>query len=123
LIHYTIPWPPHSGNHQHGFNSKSKKIFKKPQQTKWANDVILLSKSPSFEIKKNTFIRLHCFYFPPDKRKRDMDNAMKPVRDVLSKILDVDDKNFFLVEYGPPVIDKENPRIEIDVEIFNIGIK
>jgi Holliday junction resolvase RusA-like endonuclease len=115
-LRYSIPWPPDSGNHKNA-RGKYGQIYTKKRMTRWAQDAILVSPAPSFAIPPDAKIKLFCRYFPKDKRKRDTDNAMKPVRDLLEKILGVNDRRFLVYDMDLPSPDKENPRIEVEVEI------
>lgn len=76
----TLPWPP-SGNHQHGRNNKTGKTYLNDRARKYRTDVGWLAKCiDTFGLRR---IALHIHAFPPDSRRRDLDNACKSAVDAL----------------------------------------
>jgi len=64
-------------------------------------------------IKKGVELILYIYY--PDKKRRDADNAMKIVFDALKQIVFEDDSQ--VMHYSVyKRVDKQNPRVDIDVQ-------
>ena len=82
-MNFTIPYPPTSGNHQHGANGAQK--FTTPEIRAWRENV---AKVMRFEIGQQRFengrYRVSLLVAAPDARKRDLDNVAKVVLDAIS---------------------------------------
>ena len=83
-MNFTLPWPP-TVNHYYTV-ARGRKILS-TKGRKYKEDGVLLaviaSSEMDYKILKgpiSVFIRA----YPPDKRKRDLDNLLKPVLDVLT---------------------------------------
>lgn len=66
------------------------------------------------EAGKKVILRMWMFW--PDKRRRDQDNAIKLIQDALNGILWDDDRQVLprVMDFS---VDRENPRVEIEVEV------
>lgn len=63
-------------------------------------------------------LMLHAKCFFPDRRKRDAGNYRKLVTDCLSGIAYTDDSQLVSETWEKVAIDRENPRIEIELSAF-----
>ena len=66
---------------------------------------------------KDRKIILRMWVWFPDKRKRDSDNILKILQDSLTGIMWLDDRQVLprVMDVG---VDKENPRVELNVEVM-----
>lgn len=63
-------------------------------------------------------VNLKCEFYVPDKRKRDIANYIEAIQDVLVKYEVIKDDNYNIItslDGTRMYIDKENPRIEIEI--------
>ncbi len=74
----TLPWPPLSGNHQHGQNS-GRRFLRREIRVYRAEVWSILAQTPRLEPPVALEIVLH----PPDKRRRDADNVLKVLMDAI----------------------------------------
>lgn len=81
-------------------------------------DYIIQAKQQWKEAPLDTRIRLKMALWFKDKRKRDIDNYNKLVLDALSGIVYVDDELIYEIEITKGIC-KDNPRVEIEVEVIN----
>ena len=81
-INLTLPYPP-SVNHYYGNRTNGGKYIKpKGQQFRRAvNNIVLLNVSNK---KLDQLLKLTLSVYPPDKRKRDIDNILKALLDSLT---------------------------------------
>ena len=81
-INLTLPYPP-SVNHYYGNRTNGGKYIKsKGQQFRSAvNNIVLLNGSDK---KLDQLLKLTLSVYPPDKRKRDIDNILKALLDSLT---------------------------------------
>ena len=81
-INLTLPYPP-SVNHYYGNRTNGGKYIKpKGQQFRRAvNNIVLLNGSNQ---KLDQLLKLTLSVYPPDKRKRDIDNILKALLDSLT---------------------------------------
>lgn len=63
-------------------------------------------------------IIMNLWVFWPDNRRRDMHNLHKLIADAFEKIL-YDDDRYLLMRDMDFIIDKDNPRIIIELEVYN----
>lgn len=119
IVRFCVSYPPRTGNTQHktGRNPKTGRRFKylDPLLLRWRDEVAadVLRARVYFGAKPvGVVIR----YFMPDEIRRDMDNAQKVLSDALEKASAFfnDSQIKFRVEEHCG-IDRENPRIEIDM--------
>ncbi len=77
-----IPFPYATGNHYKSFNFKTKRVYvtKQAQAYRMAVKCEVLKKSERFD----GYVDVDMVIFPPDKRKRDIDNICKVVWDALT---------------------------------------
>jgi crossover junction endodeoxyribonuclease RusA len=57
--------------------------------------------------------------YPPDKRRRDLDNILKCVNDALTHLKAIEDDSLIrraVQEWGE--IDRENPRVEVTIKPY-----
>lgn len=74
-----LPWPP-SGNHQHG-RAKTGRTYLTAATKYYRRDVGWLAKCvDTFGTRR---IALHITVYPPDARRRDLDNLIKSAQDAL----------------------------------------
>lgn len=78
-----LPWPP-SVNHYWGTRDVVRYIS--PRARAWLDEAIILLRAvkPGREPLKQP-VALFLIAYPPDRRKRDMDNILKPILDALVK--------------------------------------
>jgi len=74
----TLPWPPRSGNHQHG--QRSGKRYLTPDVRAYRAEVWALLARVS---RPEGRVGLRFTLYPPDRRARDGDNVLKVVMDAL----------------------------------------
>jgi len=61
-------------------------------------------------------VRLRYWTFWPDRRRRDGSNLLKPLLDALEGVLYLDDA-FVLPQAVAYAVDRQNPRLELELEI------
>lgn len=115
-IRYSLPLPP-SINHYYVTTRQGQRVPSK--QTKdWmrtAQAIIALAVCASgwkFSLAPKLVMRIWVFW--PDKRRRDMNNLHKPLCDAPEGIVYHDDKCVLVwdMDYS---VDKENPRVEVEI--------
>lgn len=109
----TLPFPP-SVNGLFGGGSKQKRFPSKAYK-KW------LSECPELPKTNYKLVRLHYKYYFPDNRERDTENYIKAVSDFLVKqnVIENDSWKHIIDNRQTPMgIDKNNPRVEIDIEVL-----
>ena len=62
-------------------------------------------------------VKITCVFSLPDKRRRDLDNLMKAVKDALNDIVWQDDCQVQMID-AQKVVNKDNPGVTILVEII-----
>ena len=71
-----------------------------------------------YELCIDYAINLKCTFYLPDNRKRDLTNYLEAVQDILVKYKIIKDdcwKIVYSVDGSRIKIDKENPRVEIEI--------
>jgi crossover junction endodeoxyribonuclease RusA len=82
-IHATLPWPP-SVNHY--WKSSGKRRYISPQARQWLEEALwLLTKARDTRPTIQGEVAVSITVYPPDRRKRDLDNLLKPILDALAK--------------------------------------
>lgn len=86
-MNFTIPFPPHSGNHQHG--ARGAQRFMSPEMRSWRRAVQRKideeRKAYGGEYRlENGRYRVDMIVAVPDARRRDLDNVAKVVLDAIS---------------------------------------
>ena len=86
-MNFVIPFPPHSGNHQHG--ARGAQRFMSPEMRTWRNAVQRKideeRKAYGGEYRlENGRYRVVMIVAVPDARRRDLDNVAKVVLDAVS---------------------------------------
>ena len=76
----TLPWPP-SVNHY--WIRKGKGYCISPKGIKFRREVYYLSREAKININSKNRLFIEIDAFPPDKRKRDLDNLLKSLLDAL----------------------------------------
>jgi len=77
---------------------------------------------PKLDVPINEEINLKCIYYMPTRRKCDLNNLLEATTDILTHYNFLEDDNYTIVKShdGSRVFyDKENPRVEIEVEYYN----
>jgi Holliday junction resolvase RusA-like endonuclease len=87
----TLPYPPRSGNHQHGHRGKA--VFLQPEVIQWRAEVRAIGDLQLGRKWKPLYGPLRAMYVItyPDKRKRDRGNVEKVVDDALQPWAIIDD--------------------------------
>lgn len=80
LVKIILPWPP-SINHY--WRRNGARYFVSAKGNKYRNDVILLSVQHRGNFSKESKLIVSIEAYPPDKRKRDLDNILKSLLDSL----------------------------------------
>lgn len=100
-----------TGNHATGYNRRTGKFYPRKCLVRYREDVRLLTPIVSFEKKGKIF--LNVTVFAPNGRV-DCDNIWKVCGDAVARAWGVNDARFNFKSLLKE-IDKENPRIEIEV--------
>ncbi len=77
-----LPWPPTVNNYYKVARSGHKYLDKSVRAYREAVETAISEQSPGLTITDRIFLEVHLF--PPDKRKRDLDNYMKGLLDALT---------------------------------------
>lgn len=77
-----LPYPP-SGNHRNGFDGK--RTFRRDSTTKYFRAVAYTLLAQSYPKGLCARLSVTCTVHPPDRRKRDLDNAWKAAGDALTE--------------------------------------
>lgn len=104
MIMISLPYPP-SGNHMWKHTTKGKHYLTTKARDYYA-DVGMATYHQQAVIGIDQPMRVQCLLYPPDKRRRDMDNAWKVIADSLTKSgVWVDDSliRSLLIEWMDPV--------------------
>ena len=88
-VEFTVPWPP-SINDYYG-HGKNHQVFLKPRAKKYLEYTPWVIRSQCKE-KFNKRVKITKTWCPPDKRRRDEDNHLKALNDVLTKSGIIKDK-------------------------------
>lgn len=113
LYNITLPFPP-SVNSAYG-QAKGQKRFKSAQYTRWLLSCPAVKDRP--QISEPCSIELR--FYLPDSRLRDCDNYTKVTIDFLVSNQILEDDNYKIVRQVTSIfkgIDKENPRVEVDIK-------
>lgn len=99
---FEIPWPPSILNP----NRKSHWASKARSAKKYKNDCRMMAKLASVKHRAHGDITINIFFYPPDKRRRDQDNAIASLKhglDGIAQALGVDDYRFRIYPFwmGP----------------------
>lgn len=85
-----LPWPP-SGNHCHRSTSSGRR-YSTARYRAWRTAAVALARATGVRVPGHYRILVECH--PPDRRRRDLDNAYKPVSDALEEAGVVEDDAF-----------------------------
>ena len=83
MMMISLPYPP-SGNHMWKHTNKGKHYLTTKARDYYA-DVGMATYHQKAVIGIDQPMRVQCLLYPPDKRRRDMDNAWKVIADSLTK--------------------------------------
>ena len=83
-----LPWPP-TVNHYYTVARGRKILAEKGRQYKEDCQILIASQRPQKAAGARVSVTIHAH--PPDERKRDLDNLLKPVLDVLTESQLIDD--------------------------------
>lgn len=110
----TLPYPP-SVNHYWGMRGKIRFLTAKAK--KFRQEVVRIVEELGLDNDIDSSLRLEMKVYPPDRRKRDVDNTIKPVLDALEHAnLYTNDVNVTTIEVTKRPFDgKHNARAEITV--------
>jgi len=109
-----LPWPP-SVNHYWEKNHKGMHLGKAAQDFKTEAGFLLVRARPvGWPLGERYSLRLYCF--PPDKRKRDLDNILKGIMDAGNKIVYGDDEQIDQLSVARYQVDKARPRVHLHLE-------
>lgn len=115
MLTLTLPYPPTTGNHQHGW--RRGKAYTLPEVSEYRITVGLcaLTISPR-RVHGQVVVTLDLW--PPDKRVRDADNALKIIFDALVRASVIeDDSNRVVIEQRVRWHEADGePRVEVTVE-------
>jgi len=119
MFKVTLPWPPPGvGANRMWRVSKWGKIYKVPGARKWQEAVAARvgeARERAGWRDEGGWIDVLVKFCPPDRRRRDLHNLIKPLADALAEGLGVDDGRFlFLMEL--PEVDRAEPRIEVWID-------
>lgn len=86
-MNFVIPFPPHSGNHQHGANGARR--YMSPEMRTWRDQVQkkIAERRKAYGGQyrlENGRYRVELVVAVPDARRRDLDNVAKVVLDAIS---------------------------------------
>lgn len=116
-ITLTLPWPPSVNGYWRAY-ARGKRVCqilsKEGRAYKVAAAESLLIRPPGI-FTDHIFIEE--WFYPPDRRRRDMDNYRKAYRDALTDNMIIEDDSLIKEDHGhwcEP--DKYNPRIEITIK-------
>lgn len=113
-----LPIPP-SVNSLFGQHSGHKRFISKKYQA-WLDSCPKL-----FHSEINEPVSIHYKFYLQNKRHRDLDNMIKAINDYLVKSRVIADDNYTIVQkmiIEFIEIDKNNPRVEVDIiKLFPIG--
>ncbi|MBU3554842.1 RusA family crossover junction endodeoxyribonuclease [Polynucleobacter sp. UB-Piko-W3] len=82
-VNLTLPFPP-SGNHMYK-HTRQGHHYLTPIAREYYKSVALIVHRHCGSLELATPLEVTCTLFPPDKRRRDLDNAWKVVGDALTK--------------------------------------
>lgn len=83
-MNIVLPYPTVTGNHVWKHTTKGKHYITTKGRDYYA-DVKMAVMAVGAHIGIDQTIRVQCLLYPPDKRRRDMDNAWKVIGDALTK--------------------------------------
>lgn len=114
-VSFTLPWPP-SVNHYWGVKGKRRFVTKKGLDFRASVHAILLTAKCKC-IADNIKVTLHAY--PPDNRRRDLDNLFKATFDALEHGgLFEDDSQIKHIDARMFEKDKERPRLKLKIEMI-----
>jgi len=119
-IRATLPWPP-SVNHY--WRAAGARRFISPQARRWVEEAVwTLRQAKGTRPPIQNEVAVFVIAWPPDRRRRDLDNLLKAILDALVKAHIVQDDHqvaeLHLVRRAP-----EKPgRVQVVVEVFDGGV-
>lgn len=78
-----LPWPP-SANRL--WRHRGKRVYRDPKYMAWITEAGWIVKTAGFQKKIIGPFRCEIALTPPDKRKRDLDNTVKPILDLFQTV-------------------------------------
>jgi len=103
-MNIVLPFPPVTGNHMWK-HAKGKHYLVKEAKDYYA-DVMMAVQMQGAHLNTDEKLRLQVLLYPPDNRRRDMDNAWKVIGDAMTKAgvwLDDSQIRAKLIEWQEPV--------------------
>jgi len=82
ILSLTLPWPPSANTY---WRRNGNRYFISPKGMAYRKEVIALCCKYKGFFPKESRLRLEVIAFPPDNRRRDLDNIMKALQDSLEK--------------------------------------
>jgi crossover junction endodeoxyribonuclease RusA len=80
MVELTLPWPPSVNNY---WRIRGNRFFISARGVQYRKDVIFMSYKYRDSFSGNQRILVEISAFPPDKRRRDLDNILKSLLDAL----------------------------------------
>lgn len=122
VLRLVLPVPP-SVNHMYLHSRFGGKRIRTTKAKEWfdtaekivRSEIVKQGWEPTIEKK----VVLDVLTMFPDRRKRDTNNTAKALCDMLEHAGTYDNDRFALVRYIDYGVDKENPRIEVVIRVFN----
>lgn len=116
MLNLTLPYPP-SGNHAWKHTRAGKHYLTDKARDYYA-EVAGIVRQRNRKLGIDSHVQVSCLLFPPDRRRRDMDNAWKVVGDALTKAgVWMDDSLIrkLVLQWSPP---KTGGQVMVFVEEF-----
>lgn len=116
MLELILPVAPSVNTYYRKFNNRMVVSEKGRNYQKQVQEIVQLEKPKSF--RADDRLRLEVDFYPPDKRRRDLDNFCgKALQDSLQYSgIYYDDEQIDSVEYTRCEIDRKNPRMEVRLE-------
>lgn len=85
MIELILPWPPTVNSY---YVKNRAAVYISPKGKNFRDDVAeaIMQQAPDAHIPEDDRIMMEVVLFPPDKRKRDLDNHMKALLDAMTKV-------------------------------------
>ena len=83
MIRFTLPWPPSVNNYWH---RNGKTIYVSKRGKEFRNEVYYLCRQYKDAFDCDAALAMFIWVYPPDKRKRDLDNLLKATCDSLEYV-------------------------------------
>jgi len=111
-----LPYPPVTGNH--AWKHSGGKHYLTGAAKKYYEDVAFLILQGNNKAHITEHVQVTCWLYPPDKRKRDLENAWKVISDGITKAGVWEDDSLvrkLLIEWRAP---EKNGRVVVRIEQY-----